>query len=230
MKNTYWEDTDAQQLMRSIVRLSKSHPHFDPGDIENDLEDCTECSMTKKDINKLLKKFVDDCLVKKTQNDVDVRGGSEYEVAQKNFFYKFINPDEGEMPSEEDMYEFSSEEESDDSSLDGDIPTAEVVDSDEDIPTAEVVHSDEDADESNKSLNPVFDGGTRSTVSPSAAIRPGNDGVAPLAISPEKLSDDLAAKRKAATVTESETSKKSKYEVTNPDEGKVPPLKNVKGP
>jgi Fe2+ or Zn2+ uptake regulation protein len=164
-KEVFWEDPDAQELFRSLFRLTskKGHPYFEPDDVQDDLIDCNK-SMSKSVIRKLLGKFAEASLVKKTQNDA--RGDSQYQVTQELWLRKFMNRKYGKLPDEEDLdddeeedLQGSLEEESDDSS------------SDEGIPTAEVVHSDEDG--SNQSLNPVFDGG-KSILSPSAAICPGS--------------------------------------------------------
>ena len=205
-KKMYWEDTHAQQLMRSIVRLAKWHDYFEPGDIHDDLNDCAECSMSKKNISKLLRKFEDDSLIKKTQNDV--RDAPEYQVANKNFLCKFMNPSEGEIPGEEDL-QSSSEEERMSNTESDDYSSEE----EEDIRITVVNNSDENG--SNQSPNPGFDGDKRTNVSSPATIHPGRDGTAAAAISPENLDDGLKRKAPDPVVPESETSKRSKNEISN---------------
>ncbi len=196
-KEKYWEDTDAQQLMRSIVRLSSAHQYFDPDDIKHELKEWANYSMTKTSIVQLLRKFADDCLVKKTQNHVG--GAREFQVAQSmNWLCKFMNPNKGEVPNEED-WQCSPEEES--------IVTN--VDS-EDFFCEDVAKAEANLSSSN-TFDPALDGDEQSvsSVSISTAIYSGirNSTATATFITPEKLGNALTAKRKA-TVFQSESSEK----------------------
>ncbi len=207
-KEKYWEDTNAQHLLRSIVRLNVGHPYFEPGDVKDDLKECEQHSMTKKDIRKLLDGFVDDFLVKKTQNHAE--GSSQYQVAMNmKWICKFMNPRKGEVPDEDDLL-YSSEDESSLSNLESDSFCSE-----EEVAIAEVISSPSNTSDV---VSTEYER-TVSPKSPSAAINSERNGSASAAISPEELGDGLAEKRKAA-VYESATSKKSKKEMPNPEEEK----------
>ena len=205
-KEKYWEDTNAQQLMRSIVRLDSAHKYFDPDDIRHELRECANYFMTKKSIIQTLRKFVDDCLVKKTPNHVG--GASEFQLAQNvNWLCKFMNPNKGEVPNEEDL-QCSSEEESV-------VPDVESDDSCwSDVAKAATNLSASNTSDGSKEESPnrAFDGDEQSvsSVSLSDAIYSGRTNSTAATISPEKLGSALTSKRKALAVFQSESSEKRK--------------------
>eukprot|EP00984_Skeletonema_dohrnii_P012751 scaffold5206_cov78-Skeletonema_dohrnii-CCMP3373.AAC.4 len=214
-REKYWEDTNAQQLMRSIVRLNSAHKYFDPDDIKHELRECANYPMTKSSILQLLRKFVDDCLVKKTQNHVggtDRIGGArespEFQVAQNvNWLCKFMNPNKGEVPNEEDL-QCSFEEESIVSNVESDDSCWEEVANS----AANLSVSNTPDGSKEESPNRVFDSDEQSvsSMSLSTAVYSGRNSSTAATISPEKLGNAMTAKRKALAVFQSKSSEKRK--------------------
>mmetsp|Transcript_3173 Transcript_3173/g.4908 ORF Transcript_3173/g.4908 Transcript_3173/m.4908 type:complete len:237 (+) Transcript_3173:158-868(+) len=183
--------------MRSIGRLTSAHKYFDPDDIKHELIECANIAMTKKSILQTLNKFVDDCLVKKTQNHVG--GAREFQLAQNvNWLCKFMNPAKGEVPDEEDL-QCSSEEESIVSSVESEDSCWS------DIAKAATNSSASNTSDGSKEESPnrTFDGDEQSVSS-------GRNISTAATISPEKLGSALTAKRKALAVFQSESSEKRK--------------------
>lgn len=195
-KEKYWEDTNAQQLMRSIVRLSFAHKYFDPDDIKHELREWANYPMTKASILQLLRKFADDCLVKKTQNHTG--SASEFQMAQTmNWLCKFMNPNKGEIPNEED-WQCSSEEESNVTNVDSvDFFSEDVAKAATNLSSSNTIDPALDDDEQSVSSMPI-----------STTIYSGKRNSTATFITPEKLGNALTAKRKALAVFQSESSEK----------------------
>ena len=59
-RDKFWENTEAQKLLRSLARLGKGHELVHIDDVVDDLNEAEECySMPKKKMRELLRVFVD---------------------------------------------------------------------------------------------------------------------------------------------------------------------------
>ena len=191
-KEKYWEDTNAQKLLRSIVRVSRTHKYFEPDDIKDDLNERANYPMPKTSILQLLRKFTDDCLVRKTFFHVRSAREFQFQVAQTmDWLRRYMNPNKGEIPNEED-WQCSSEKESN-------VTNVDSVDFFcEDVAKAGAISSSSNTDdEQSVSSMPI-----------STTIHSGKRSSTATCITPEKLGNALTAKRKALAVFQSESSEK----------------------
>ncbi len=116
-KEKFWEDTNAQILLRSLARLRKGHEEVDKLDIVDDLKDVAggQLPMPKTALDVLLQKFCDKTLISKVKvNKVECMW---YCIPKIERLVPFMNQDMGGLPDTE-------EEENDDVDDDGDCDSA----------------------------------------------------------------------------------------------------------
>lgn len=95
LRDEFWDDTDAQKLLRSLARLRKSHPLVEMNDIVDDLEE-TGYHMAKKKLRELLNICRDNALVSKAEKWTQSR--LQYRLPRVRRLVLFMNPEKGEVP------------------------------------------------------------------------------------------------------------------------------------
>ena len=99
MKEMFWDDSDAQRLLRSLARLRKTHKLVCKEDIDHDLLETEDHRMLKKVQGSLLQKFCDKSLISKDKSSNDK---GNYSVPSVNRLAPFINPELGDSPPDDE--------------------------------------------------------------------------------------------------------------------------------
>ena len=115
-KEKFWNDNNAQILLRSLARLRKVHELVCRDDIDDDLDDAVGGELPKTTLADLLQKFCDKSLISKKKGTNEA-GMWQYCIPKIECLVPFMNPGMGDMPDTE-------EEESDDFSDDVDCESA----------------------------------------------------------------------------------------------------------
>lgn len=110
-RTKFWDDRNAQKLLRSIFRLQRGHPQFSVQDAVEDLEEAEDFKITKTKVNALLSKFTSSALIEKDRVD----GENWYCVTKINRdrLVYFMNPEFGWYPEDDDPELDSSDDEND---------------------------------------------------------------------------------------------------------------------
>jgi len=90
-KEKFWNNTDAQKLLRSLARLRKGNALVLRHDIMDDLEEAEHYQMPEKKLRDLLTKFCDKSLISKYED-------SQFKIPKVDRLIPFMNPVEGDIP------------------------------------------------------------------------------------------------------------------------------------
>lgn len=140
----FWDDENAQKLLRSIVRLQKGHYKFHVDDAREDLAEAEGLTLSKQKVNGLLSQFVQGTLI-----DRDPENGKGWYLVTKinrNRLVHFMNAEFGWMPDDagaDDGFEYDSSDDDNDSSIEPEseppLPAA-VTETSTDASDSEVHH------------------------------------------------------------------------------------------
>lgn len=97
-KGKFWNDDDAQALLRSLARLRKGHELVEKDDILDDLVEAEQRPMTKKLLQELLRKFCDKALISKEKVKEKY---PQYKVPPISRLIFFMNGSKGEIPDDD---------------------------------------------------------------------------------------------------------------------------------
>ena len=95
IRERYWENGEAQMLLRSLARLGKGHQLVHIEDIKDDYDEAEGCDMETTKVKDLLRIFVDKALIAKE--------GKAWKVRDVYWLRLFMNDDHGVVPDEVDL-------------------------------------------------------------------------------------------------------------------------------
>jgi LysM repeat protein len=110
MKEKFWNDLDAQMMLRSLVRLRKGHEQVDKNDIDDDIKDAEGIQMPRNVLDSLVQKLCDKCLISK---DKDINDKMTYCIPSIDRLVPFMNAQMGELPFSEEENDDDEEDEDD---------------------------------------------------------------------------------------------------------------------
>jgi len=98
-KEKFWDDEGAQKLLRSLARLRKGNALVEKDDILEDMHEAEHYPMKNKNLQPLLRKFVDKSLIVKEKPR---EREPQYRVRPILYLMRFMNPEKGELPPDDD--------------------------------------------------------------------------------------------------------------------------------